>query len=252
MLRIRNLHAGYENLLVIKGASLHVNPGEIVTIIGANGAGKTTLLQTLAGLVRPREGEISFDKTSITALPAERIVGMGCVLVPEGRQVFGTLTVEENLFLGSYSRRRSLPREEYRRELGDVYRLFPRLEERSGQLAGTLSGGEQQMLAIGRALMAGPRLIMLDEPSMGLAPIIVKTIFEVLARLRDMGKTILLVEQNAKAALRIADRGYVMETGQIILEESAAELLNNKDVQRAYLGKEYKSIADLGEQGERQ
>ncbi|HPI24267.1 MAG TPA: ABC transporter ATP-binding protein [Spirochaetota bacterium] len=239
-------------MLVIKGASLHVNPGEIVTIIGANGAGKTTLLQTLAGLVRPREGEISFDKTSITALPAERIVGMGCVLVPEGRQVFGTLTVEENLFLGSYSRRRSLPREEYRRELGDVYRLFPRLEERSGQLAGTLSGGEQQMLAIGRALMAGPRLIMLDEPSMGLAPIIVKTIFEVLARLRDMGKTILLVEQNAKAALRIADRGYVMETGQIILEESAAELLNNKDVQRAYLGKEYKSIADLGEQGERQ
>ncbi len=252
MLRIRNLHAGYENLLVIKGVSLHVNPGEIVTIIGANGAGKTTLLQTLAGLVRPREGEISFDKTAITTLPAERIVGMGCVLVPEGRQVFGTLTVEENLFLGSYSRRRSLPREEYRRELGDVYRLFPRLEERSGQLAGTLSGGEQQMLAIGRALMAGPRLIMLDEPSMGLAPIIVKTIFEVLARLRDMGKTILLVEQNAKAALRIADRGYVMETGQIILEESAAELLNNKDVQRAYLGKEYKSIADLGEQGERQ
>jgi branched-chain amino acid transport system ATP-binding protein len=239
MLRIRNLESGYGSLRVLKGISLHIQPGEIVTIIGANGAGKTTLLNTITGLVRTRSGEIVFDQRPIHGQAAERIAAGGCALVPEGRQVFTTLSVRENLLLGAYRRIKPGYAE---RKLAEVFALFPRLAERSAQLAGTLSGGEQQMLAIGRALMAGPRLVMLDEPSMGLAPLVVRTIFEIIIRLKAQGNTILLVEQNARAALAVAERGYVMETGQIVLAGTARELLDNHDVQRAYLGKDYKRI----------
>ncbi|HQL81824.1 MAG TPA: ABC transporter ATP-binding protein [Spirochaetota bacterium] len=244
MLRIRNLNAGYGSLRVLKGASLHVSPGEIVTIIGGNGSGKSTLLTSVAGLVRAREGEIVFNGSEISAASPETIVAAGCSLVPEGRLIFDTMTVRENLMLGAYTQLRRGRRREVAGDLEGIYVMFPRLRERAAQLGGTLSGGEQQMLAIGRALMARPRLIMLDEPSMGLAPIIVKGIFEEIRKLREAGNTILLVEQNARAALRIADRGYVIETGQIVLEGTAEELLNNNDVQRAYLGKDYKSISD--------
>jgi branched-chain amino acid transport system ATP-binding protein len=244
MLRIRNLESGYGSLKVLRGISLHINPGEIVAIIGANGSGKTTLLETVAGLVKPRDGEILFDKKNVAGMPPERIVAEGCSLVPEGRQVFAAMTVGENLEMGAYIRSSRKNRESIREDREAVYALFPFLKERSGQLAGTLSGGEQQMLAMGRSLMARPRLVMLDEPSMGLAPLIVRSIFGIIARLRADGNTILLVEQNAKAALAVADRGYVMETGQIVLEGTARELLDNRDVQRAYLGKDYKSIGE--------
>jgi branched-chain amino acid transport system ATP-binding protein len=246
MLRIRNLYAGYGTLEVLKGVSLHVDPGEIVTIIGGNGSGKSTLLRTVAGIVHAREGEIMFAGEQIGDATSERIVEAGCSLVPEGRMVFNTMTVRENLDLGAYARLRRGRKKEAREALGKVYAMFPRLKERSSQLAGTLSGGEQQMLAIGRSLMGGPRLIMMDEPSMGLAPIIVKGIFEEIKKLRGQGNTILLVEQNARAALRVADRGYVIETGQIVLEGTSGELLNNNDVQRAYLGKDYRSISEQG------
>ncbi len=242
MLKIRNLEAGYGKLRVLQGISLHINPGEIVTIIGGNGAGKSTLLNTISGILKPRSGEISFGGMDIAGMPAEKIVKGGCSLVPEGRQIFDTLTVKENLLIGGYAVRQE--RMDREKKLEEIYGHFPRLKERENQLGGTLSGGEQQMLAIGRSLMSGPRLMMLDEPSMGLAPIIVKDIFAIIKNLRDRGETILLVEQNAKAALGIADRGYVLETGQIVLEESAEELLNNNDVQRAYLGKDYKSISE--------
>jgi branched-chain amino acid transport system ATP-binding protein len=244
MLKIRNLYSGYGNLVVLKGLSLHVNPGEIVTIIGGNGSGKTTLLQTVAGIVPVREGDVVFDGKDMASERAEKIVAAGCSLVPEGRMIFNTMTVRENLLLGAYVRLRRDRAARISRGLDAVYQMFPRLRERESQLGGTLSGGEQQMLAIGRALMAGPRLLMLDEPSMGLAPIIIKNIFAVIKKLRDDGNTILLVEQNARAALRIADRGYVIETGQIVLEGTADELLNNNDVQRAYLGKDYQSISE--------
>jgi branched-chain amino acid transport system ATP-binding protein len=246
MLRVRNLYAGYGRLEVLKGVSLHVNPGEIVTIIGGNGSGKSTLLRAVAGIVRAREGEVLFDGKPIGAAAPEKIVAAGCSLVPEGRMVFDTMTVRENLEMGAYTRLRGGRRGEARDALAMVYAMFPRLKERERQLGGTLSGGEQQMLAIGRSLMGGPRLIMMDEPSMGLAPIIVKGIFGEIGRLRAAGNTILLVEQNARAALRIADRGYVIETGQIVLEGTSDELLNNNDVQRAYLGKDYRSISDQG------
>jgi branched-chain amino acid transport system ATP-binding protein len=241
MLRIRNLESGYGDLRVLKGISLHIRAGEIVAIIGANGAGKTTLLTTITGLLKVRSGEVLFAQQPIHGLTTEHIVGMGCALVPEGRQVFTTLSVRENLLLGAYLRHGDAPvsRE---RALAEVFELFPRLEERCAQLAGTLSGGEQQMLAMGRVLMAAPKLIMLDEPSMGLAPLVVKTIFSIITRLKQQGNTILLVEQNARAALAVAERGYVMETGQIVLEGTARELLDNNDVQRAYLGKDYKKI----------
>jgi len=244
MLKIRNLYSGFGNLRVLKGVSLHVNPGEIVTIIGGNGSGKSTLLSTIAGIVPALEGEIVFNGENIAGEAAERIVAAGCSLVPEGRLVFGTLTVRENLVLGAYTRIRGDRGMSLAGELAVIFGMFPRLQEREHQLGGTLSGGEQQMLAIGRALMAKPRLIMLDEPSMGLAPIIVKGIFEEIRKLRDAGNTILLVEQNARAALRIADRGYVIETGQMVLEGTSEELLNNNDVQRAYLGKDYRSISE--------
>jgi branched-chain amino acid transport system ATP-binding protein len=245
MLRIRSLEAGYGHLKVLHRVSIHVSPGEIVTIIGANGAGKTTLLKSIAGLIRLHSGEISFDRTDIGRFGPESIAYLGCALVPEGRQVFAPMTVRENLILGAYVQVRRGHREHIEEDLAHIFKLFPRLCEREGQLAGTLSGGEQQMLAMGRALMARPKLVMMDEPSMGLAPLIVKDIFGIIRRLGDEGNTVLLVEQNAKAALRIATRGYVLENGRITLEESAEELLANRDVQRAYLGRDLDSETAL-------
>jgi branched-chain amino acid transport system ATP-binding protein len=239
MLKIANLEAGYGSLRVIKGVSLHVSPGEVVAIIGPNGAGKTTLLATIAGLIKPWTGEISLEGRRIEQAPPEQIVALGCSLVPEGRQVFGSLTVQENLLLGGYVRRRE---RDSAQTLEGIYRRFGVLRERERQLAATLSGGQQQMLALGRALMARPRLIMMDEPSLGLAPIVIRTIFETIRELREAGMTILLVEQNARSALRVADRGYVLETGQIVCDGSARELLDNRDVQRAYLGKDFRTI----------
>jgi len=236
MLRLRNLDAGYAALTVLRRVSLHVNPGEIVTIVGANGAGKTTLLKTIVGLIRARAGEIAFDGTEATGLPTDRIVALGCSLVPEGRQVFAPMEVKENLLLGAHVQFGRGKRHEVAQDLERVYGLFPILKKRERQLAGTLSGGEQQMLAIGRALMARPRLMMLDEPSMGLAPLVVKDIFGIIQRIRAEGTTVLLVEQNARSALKIANRGYVLETGRIVLQGTAEELLANRDVQRAYLG----------------
>ncbi len=237
MLKIRNLESGYGKIKALKHVSMHVDGGEIVTIIGANGAGKTTLLATIAGLVKAGAGEIVFREQNLRALAAEKIPALGCVMVPEGRQVFATMSVEENLILGAHV----IQKEGHQAVAGLLehqYSLFPVLRERKGQLAGTLSGGEQQMLAMGRALMSRPKLVMMDEPSTGLAPLIVKEIFQIIVRLRDEGNTVLLVEQNAKAALAIADRGYVLETGKVILQGAADDLLNNRDVQRAYLGRE--------------
>jgi len=238
MLRIRNLDSGYGKLRVLKNISLHVDPGEIVTMIGANGAGKTTLLATVIGLVRATAGEIRFRDLDCRRHPARAIVAAGCVLVPEGRQVFATMSVEENLILGGHVLQKREGRAAVDRELSHQYELFPVLRERKDQLAGTLSGGEQQMLAMARALMSRPRLVMMDEPSTGLAPLVVRDIFRVIVRLREEGNTVLLVEQNARAALGIADRGYVLETGKIIVQGPAADLLANRDVQRAYLGRE--------------
>jgi len=242
MLKILNLEAGYGPLRVLKGISLHVSPGEAVAVIGANGAGKTTLLKTIAGILKARCGEVVFDKRNIQGEPAEKIVARGCCLVPEGRHVFSTMTVRENLLLGAYSRWRKDDSERINATLEQVYGLFGILKTRASQLAGTLSGGEQQMLAIGRALMTGPRLLMMDEPSLGVAPIIVRDIYKTIAALKQEGLTILLVEQNARAALAVADRGYVIETGQIVLQGSSRQLCDNPEVQRAYLGKEYRRI----------
>jgi branched-chain amino acid transport system ATP-binding protein len=244
MLKIRNLESGYGKLRVLKGISLHVSPGEIVIIIGANGAGKTTLLKTVSGILKARAGTVHFRDRSIGSAGMEEIVGRGCVLVPEGRQLFSTLSIKDNLTLGAYLIARTGKRREVKQRLDEIYELFPVLHERQDQLAGTLSGGEQQMVAIGRALMTGPRLIMMDEPSMGLAPLIVEKIFATIAALPSLGKTVLLVEQNARASLDIADRGYVLETGQIVLSGTSQELLDNHDVQRAYLGKDYKRIEE--------
>jgi branched-chain amino acid transport system ATP-binding protein len=242
MLKIRNVESGYGSLKVLRKLSMHVSPGEIVTIIGANGAGKSTLLKTVSGQLPARSGEIIFRGESITGMSTEKIVYEGCSLVPEGRQVFSAMTVRENLILGGYVQYRRKNMSAVMEDLGQVTDLFPILEERQKQLAGTLSGGEQQMLAIGRALMARPSLIMMDEPSMGLAPLIVKEIFETVVRLRERGITVLLVEQNARAALRIADRGYVIETGKLVLEGKSDFLLGDREVQRAYLGKGYKEV----------
>lgn len=245
MLRVRSLNAGYGSLRVLKNISLHVNPGEIVTLIGANGAGKTTLLLTLAGVISPFSGSVHFLETEVTGLRSEKIVDEGCSLVPEGRQLFSAMTVEENLILGGYPLIKRNQATHIQQAMDHIFMLFPRLKEREHQLAGTLSGGEQQMLAIARALMSEPKLLMLDEPSTGLAPLIVRDIFSIIGKLREEGTTILLVEQNAKAALRIADRGYVLETGTLILEGSSGELLENQDVRRAYLGKEYRNIDEI-------
>jgi len=242
MLRVLNLEGGYGQLRVLKGISLHVSPGEAVAIIGANGAGKTTLLKTIAGVLHPRSGTIVFDKQPIHSRSPERIVRLGCSLVPEGRHVFGTLTVRENLLLGAFTRRRRGAGRGVSDSLEEVYGLFDILRQRDSQLAGTLSGGQQQMLAIGRALMAKPRLLMMDEPSLGVAPLVARDIYQTIQGLKRNGLTILLVEQNARAALAVADRGYVIETGQIVLEGTSRELSDNPEVQRAYLGKEYRRI----------
>jgi branched-chain amino acid transport system ATP-binding protein len=242
MLRLRNLEAGYGSLKVLRKISMHVSAGEIVTIIGANGAGKSTLLKAVSGQLPARSGEILFREEEIGRLAPEKIVFMGCSLVPEGRQVFAAMTVQENLVLGGYVQYRKKGMSAVNEDLEKIFSLFPVLRERAGQLAGTLSGGEQQMLAIGRALMARPSLVMMDEPSMGLAPLIVKEIFHAVVRLRDGGVTVLLVEQNARAALKVADRGYVIETGKLVMEGKADFLLGDKEVQRAYLGKGYKEI----------
>jgi branched-chain amino acid transport system ATP-binding protein len=244
MLRLRNVHAGYGRVEVLHGVSLHVQEGEIVTIVGANGAGKSTLLNAVAGLLRPTAGDLSFVSEDIGASAAEAVSARGCVLVPEGRQIFADLSVRENLELGAYLRWRREGRSIVEKDYQEVCRLFPILAKRRSQAAGTLSGGEQQMLALGRALMAKPRMLMLDEPSIGLAPLVVREILDVIVELRRQGKTFLLVEQNARAALSIADRGYVMETGRIMLEGTAGELSDNHDVRRAYLGKEYRRIND--------
>ena len=242
MLKVRNLESGYDGLRVLKGISMHISGGEIIAIIGANGAGKTTLLNTISGLIKPTAGSVIFQGHDITSNRPEENVALGCVLVPEGRKLFATMTVRENLNLGAYPLHRSRQKVKVKEGLELVFSLFPKLKKRESQLAGTMSGGEQQMLAIGRALMSFPRMIMLDEPSMGLAPLIIKDIFGSIVRLRQEGTTILVVEQNAKSILKIADRGYVMETGALVLEGTGADLLNNADVQRAYIGKEYRSI----------
>lgn len=244
MLRLKNVNTFYGKVHALKNISLHLTEGEIVTLIGANGAGKTTILNTISGVTPPAAGEVQFCKEQLAALSPDRIVKRGISQVPEGRQVFKPLSVEDNLELGAYLRYRSRePKSDIHRDRDHVYSLFPRLEERRRQLAGTMSGGEQQMLAIGRALMAKPRLLLLDEPSMGLAPLVVQEIFRVLERLRhEHGTTILLVEQNAKAALKLADRGYVLETGKVILEGPSADLMENAEVKRAYLGKDKKEV----------
>ena len=240
MLKVKNLISSYGRIQAIKRVSLHVRESEIVALIGANGAGKTTILHTICGLMKPNTGNVILKENNITSLPADKIVSMGMALVPEGRQVFAPMTVEDNLVLGAYQAIRRNGKTSIKEISDRIYKLFPRLLERKKQLAGTLSGGEQQMLAIGRALMSEPRILLLDEPSMGLAPMIIKEIFEVLSQLKEKGTTILLVEQNARAALKLADRGYVLETGQLILEGKSEDLLNNTEVTRAYLGKQQK------------
>lgn len=245
MLKIKNINTYYGQAQALKNVSLHLTEGEIVTLIGANGAGKTTLLNSLSGVVPPRSGQIIFNNVPINNLAAHRIVQMGLSQVPEGRQVFKPLSVEDNLELGAYLHHKMLGggKAEVKKTSEMVYALFPILRERRKQLAGTLSGGEQQMLAIGRAFMARPKLMLLDEPSMGLAPMVAQEIFRVIENLsREKKTTILLVEQNARAALKMANRGYVLENGRLILEGTAVELLENKDVQRAYLGKDKKEI----------
>ena len=243
MLRIRNLYAYYGSVTALSGVTCHVKEGESVALIGANGAGKTTLLNAICGLVRLK-GEVAFDGRSLTGLAPEEIVGLRISQVPEGRQLFAPMTVLENLELGDYCRFRRETRAAINEDLERVYRLFPRLKERVGQRADTLSGGEQQMLAIGRALMARPRLLLLDEPSLGLAPLVLEDILATLNRLRVEGLTILLVEQNARAALKVADRAYVLETGRIILSGTAQDLLRDRQVTRAYLGRDYKEFTE--------
>jgi|SRR5688572_15002730 len=233
LLAVEDLDVAYGAVAALRGVSLSVNLGEVVTLIGANGAGKTTLLKTISGLLAPRRGRIRFADTELTRLPAHRIVALGVSQVPEGRIVFPNLSVRDNLELGAYVRR---DRSGIRSDLERMYAMFPRLKERERQRAGTLSGGEQQMLAIARALMSRPRLLLMDEPSLGLAPILVREIFRTVAEISRQGMTILLVEQNAHMALGVADRGYVMETGSIVLSDTRENLLRNAEVKSAYLG----------------
>jgi len=239
MLKLISVQTGYGRLPVLKGISMHVRPGEVVTLIGGNGAGKTTTLKAIARLLPLRRGRIEFAGRDLSRLPAEQVVGLGLALVPEGRRVFSALSVMANLELGAFHRRDKI---EVQQDLEEILRRFPILKDRARQPAGTLSGGEQQMLAIARALMSRPKLLMLDEPSMGLAPRIVAQVYDILRELKAAGTTILLIEQNARAALKLADRGYVMETGRIILEGTAAELREDPEVQRAYLGKGYREV----------
>ncbi|MFT3984759.1 MAG: ABC transporter ATP-binding protein [Lachnospiraceae bacterium] len=233
MLKISDLVVYYGVIQAIKGISFEVNEGEVIALIGANGAGKTTILHTITGLVDSRAGKIEFEGKDITKLPGYKTVALGMAHVPEGRRVFADLTVYENLLMGAYTRK---DKEEIGATLTMVFKRFPRLEERRNQLAGTLSGGEQQMLAMGRALMSKPKILLMDEPSMGLSPIYVNEIFDIIREVSNSGTTVLLVEQNAKKALSIADRAYVLETGQIALSGKAADLLNNDAIKKAYLG----------------
>ncbi len=235
ILQVENIHTYYGNIHALKGVSLNVRQGEIVTLIGSNGAGKSTTLNTISGLLRAREGGIVFEGETINDLPPHIIVRKGISQVPEGRKIFSRLTVSENLELGAFTRKSAA---EINREMESVFGLFPRLQERKEQIAGTLSGGEQQMLAIGRALMARPRVLLLDEPSMGLAPILVETIFETIEDINKEGTTIMLVEQNALMAFQIATRGYVIQTGSIVLEDSAENLEEDEMVRKLYLGVE--------------
>ena len=233
MLEVKDLEVYYGVIQAIKGISFHVEEGEVIALIGANGAGKTTTLQTITGMLNAQAGSIQFEGTELTKIPGHKIVSMGMAHVPEGRRVFAQLSVLENLKLGAYTRKDKTEIEE---SLKRVYKSFPRLEERKNQLAGTLSGGEQQMLAMGRALMSKPRIVLMDEPSMGLSPIFVEEIFNNIKEISAEGTTVLLVEQNAKKALSIADRAYVLETGKIVLEGDAKDLLNDESIKKAYLG----------------
>jgi branched-chain amino acid transport system ATP-binding protein len=234
LLDVKDIHVFYGNIEAVKGMSFHVDRGEIVCLIGANGAGKTTTLRTVSGLLRPAEGAIFYDDQRIDLLPAHEIVGLGIAQSPEGRRIFPRMSVRENLDMGAFTRKDA----EQRQDMERILELFPILKERARQAAGTLSGGEQQMLAIGRALMTKPKLLLLDEPSMGLAPIVVERIFQTIRDISEQGVTILLVEQNAAQALGLANRGYVIETGRIVLEDEARALLANERVRKAYLGEE--------------
>ncbi len=250
MLEILDVSTYYGRIEALKNVSLQVNPGEMVAIIGANGAGKTTLLNTICGLHHPRHGQMTFQGQKCAHLAAEQMVSLGISHVPERRQVFSSMSVLDNLLLGAYHRRQN--KQAVQQDIEYVYKVFPRLKERQKQMAGTLSGGEQQMLAIGRGLMARPKLMLLDEPSLGLAPLLVRELMLVVGQLRDEGMTVLLVEQNARAALSVADRGYVLETGKVVLSGTAQELMANPGVQKAYLGKGAKTEAggchrDMGE-----
>ena len=233
LLEVNNLEVSYGLIKAVKGVTFEVNKGEIVALIGANGAGKTTIMHALNGLLGKAAGTVSFDGEDITSIKAHKLVGMGMAQVPEGRRIFDELTVFDNLKLGYYSKS---DKAEFDRKLEEVYASFPILKERSGQIAGTLSGGEQQMLAMSRALMSSPKLLLLDEPSMGLSPLYVNTIFEMIEKVNSLGTTVLLVEQNAKKALSIADRAYVLEIGRIVKTGSGKELLNDEDIRKAYLG----------------
>jgi branched-chain amino acid transport system ATP-binding protein len=233
MLEVKDIHTYYGNIHALKGISLYVEEGEIVTLIGANGAGKTTTLRTISGLLKPRKGTVYLDDEDISRYKAHEIVYMGVAMVPEGRGIFAKLTVAENLDMGAYSRSDKAAIQD---DLERVFTLFPRLKERRNQIAGTLSGGEQQMLATARALMAHPRLLLMDEPSMGLAPVLVENVFETIQTINKEGTTVLLVEQNATMALSVADRGYVLQTGEIVLHDTAENLKQNEMVQKAYLG----------------
>ena len=233
MLEVKDLEVYYGVIQAIKGISFEVNKGEVIALIGANGAGKTTTLHTITGLISPKKGHVIFEGKDITKVPAHKIVSMGMAHVPEGRRVFAELSVYENLKMGAYTRS---DKNEIEESLANVYRRFPRLEERKNQMAGTLSGGEQQMLAMGRALMSKPKIILMDEPSMGLSPILVNEIFDIIRAVSESGTTVLLVEQNAKKALAIADRAYVLETGKIVLEGNAKDLLEDDSIKKAYLG----------------
>ena len=233
MLEVKDLEVYYGVIQAIKGISFEVNKGEVIALIGANGAGKTTTLHTVTGLISPKKGHVIFEGKDITKVPAHKIVSMGMAHVPEGRRVFAELSVYENLRMGAYTRK---DKNEIEESLANVYKSFPRLEERKNQMAGTLSGGEQQMLAMGRALMSKPKIILMDEPSMGLSPILVNEIFDIIRAVSESGTTVLLVEQNAKKALAIADRAYVLETGKIVLEGNAKDLLEDDSIKKAYLG----------------
>lgn len=247
LLEVKDLVVSYGGIEALKGITFKVNEGEIATLIGANGAGKSTTLRAITSLVPVKNGTIFFDGQDITHMDTQKIVERGIALVPEGRRVFANLTVLENLKIGAYLRK---DKAQIEKDIAYIYKLFPRLQERSWQLAGTLSGGEQQMLAVGRAMMTKPRLVMMDEPSLGLAPLVVKDIFSIIRRLREEGITILLIEQNANAALNCANYGYVMETGTISLSGTGQELLTNKSVQEAYLGKQQKKETASKAEGE--